>query len=117
MTWTKLDDRYWMHPKIVGAGNEAVGIFSRLLSYCGCYETDGKIPLEVALSVAGSKARLDKLIVAGLLDELHDGRLLVHDYLDYNLGADELDAKREQAREAGRRGGLAKARRGNGNGR
>lgn len=41
MPWTKLDDGFWMHPKILLAGNEAVGIFARCISYCGAYLTDG----------------------------------------------------------------------------
>lgn len=112
MTWTKLDDRYWMHPKIVMAGNEGAGIFSRLLSYCGCYETDGKVPAQVALSIAGKPRALDHVVTVGLIQHLPSGDYYVRDYADYNFLRDELDAKRELARENGRKGGLAKARRG-----
>lgn len=108
-SWAKLDDRFWMHPKIVMAGNESAGIFCRCLSYCGAYLTDGLIPEPVALSIAGSKKALDGVVNAGLLDRLESGGIYVRDYAHYNPLRAEVDDKREKRREAGRRGGLARA--------
>ena len=109
VSWAKLDDGFWMHPKVVMAGNEAVGIFARCLSYCGAYLTDGRVPEPVALSIAGGKRPLDNVVSVGLLDRLESGDLYVRDYAHYNPLRDEIEAKREQRREAGRNGGRKSA--------
>jgi hypothetical protein len=97
MTWAKLDDGFWMHPKVVMAGNEAAGIFCRCLSYCGKYLTDGRIPAEVALSIAGSQKTLDRVVTTGLLQSLpHTGDYAVRDYSHYNPLRDEVEARREE---------------------
>lgn len=114
MTWAKLDDGFWMHPKVVHAGNEAAGIFARCLSYCGAYLTDGLIPESVALSIAGDKQTLQQVLNAGLLEQLESGGLYVRDYADYNPLRAEVDDIREKRRIAGQKGGLARHHNGNG---
>lgn len=109
MSWAKLDDRFWMHPKILDAGNEAAGIFCRCLSYCGAYLTDGRVPLTVAMSIAGNKRTLDHVVTVGLLDRLPSGDLYVRDYAHYNPLRDQVEAARDKRREAGRAGGLKSA--------
>ena len=109
MSWAKLDDGFWMHPKVVMAGNEAAGIFCRCLSYCGKYLTDGRVPAEVALSIAGSKKALEHVVAIGFLQRLPSGDLYVQDYAHYNPLRDEVEAKREARREAGRQGGRKSA--------
>lgn len=109
MSWAKLDDGFWMHPKVMMAGNESVGIFARCLSYCGAYLTDGRIPDGIATNIAGSTKKVDLVVDAGLLQRLPSGDLYIRDYAEYNPLRDEVEHKREQRREAGRRGGLAKA--------
>jgi hypothetical protein len=97
MTWTKLDDSFYDCPKILGAGNEAVGVYARLLSYCGRHETDGVIPSEVARFVGRSKV-LERLVEFGLLERL-DNAVRIPDYLDYNPSHDSLERKREADRK------------------
>lgn len=109
MAWVKLDDGFETNPKILRAGNEGAGIFARILAHCGRHLTDGKIVPEVAIAIAGNKAKVDRLVTVGLLEELHDGRYHVRDFLDYNPGADVVEAQREAKRMAGRAGGLASA--------
>lgn len=109
MPWAKLDDRFWMHPKVVLAGNEAVGIFARCLSYCGAYLTDGRVPGTVAINIAGNRRALDHVVSVGLLQALPSGDFYVRDYAHYNPLRDEVEHAREKKRKAGRLGGLAKA--------
>lgn len=99
MPWAKLDDGFWMHPKVVMAGNEVAGIFARCLSYCGKYLTDGRVPPEVALAIAGSKRAVEKTVASGFLQELPSGDLYVRDYAHYNPLRDEVEAKREERSE------------------
>lgn len=109
MSWTKLDDGFWMHPKVMMAGNESVGIFARCLSYCGAYLTDGRIPEEVAVQIAGSARKVDAVVTSGLLEKLPSGALYIKDYAHYNPLRDEVEARRAARSEAGRRGGLQSA--------
>jgi hypothetical protein len=109
VSWVKLDDGFETNPKIVRAGNESAGIFCRILAHCGRHLTDGKIVSEVAVSIAGSKAKVDKLVEIGLLEVLHDGRYHVRDFLEFNPSADEVEGKREAKQRAGRAGGRASA--------
>lgn len=99
MSWAKLDDGFWMHPKIVRAGNESAGIFCRCLSYCGAYLTDGLIPEPVAMSIAGSKKALDHAIAAGLLERLDSGSVVVRDYADYNPLRGQIEAERAERKD------------------
>ena len=112
MSWTKLDDGFWMHPKVMMAGNEAAGIFARCLSYCGNYLTDGLVPEPIALQIAGSKRALDNAVNTGLLERLETGSIFIRDYLHHNPTRDEVEAQRAKRSEAGRRGGRARHRRG-----
>lgn len=107
--WTRLDDDFYDHPRIVAAGNEGAGVFCRCLSYCGRYLTDGFVPGEVAARIAnGDVGVLRTLLEVGLLEQT-DGGFVLRDFLDYNPTADEVKQRRERIsearREAGRRGG------------
>jgi hypothetical protein len=107
MTWARLDDSFWMHPKVMISGNTAAGVFARCLSYCGCYLTDGLIPEPIAAQIAGSdKKALDALIDVGLLQRLESGGYYISDFLEYNRSKEETEAARRQRAEAGRKGGL-----------
>lgn len=108
MSWTKLDDGFWMHPKVVLAGNEAAGIFARCLSYSGKYLTDGRIPEQVARLIAGNEQALEHVLETGFLERLSSGDFYVRDYAHYNPLRDEVEAKLEQKRSAGRKGGQAR---------
>lgn len=97
MTWTKLDDAFWSNPKVTRAGNEAAGAYARCLSYCGCHETDGAIPPDVAKFIAPPKV-FKKLSEYGLVEDLNGTGYLIPDYLDFNPSRASLEAKREKDR-------------------
>jgi len=83
VSWVKLDDALFSHPKVLRAGNEATGAWIRMLAYCAAYLTDGVIDSDTALSLAGRQKVIDRLVTARLLDR--DGDVLrVHDYLAHN---------------------------------
>lgn len=103
MSYAKLDDRFWMHPAVLTCGNTAAGIFARLISYCGCYMTDGKIPEGVATTIVGpDRKALDALAGVGLVVRLNGdetGALLIPDFLDYNRSKADYDAYVESRRQ------------------
>jgi hypothetical protein len=83
VSWVKLDDALFSHPKVLRAGNEATGAWIRMLAYCAAYLTDGVIDADTALSLAGRQKVIDRLVTARLLDRDGD-TLRVHDYLAHN---------------------------------
>lgn len=107
MTWFKVCDQSTFHPKVMAAGNEAWGAFTRMGSYSAAHNTEGKVMPTIATSIASKKV-LQKLIEVGLL-HFEDGQYIIHDYLDYNPTAEQVRSKREARAEAGRKGGLNSA--------
>jgi hypothetical protein len=106
MTWTKLDDLFWMNPKVLLAGNTAAGAFARMLSYCGCYLTDGLVPQGIADTIAGADTdSLQRLIDVGLVTRLESGGIYIADYLEHNRSKAQVEADRKQRRENGKKGG------------
>lgn len=107
MSWARFDDQVTFHPKIVDAGNAAVGLWVRMTTYACAQLTDGFIPATVAL-LLGSKEEIDKAADCGLLDVVKGG-YQVHDFLHHNPSSEQARATRATAaaakREAGRIGG------------
>lgn len=99
MTWVKLDDGFWSHPKVDGTSLAAVGVFARSLSYCGAHLTDGSITPEAAIYMAaGKKALLAELVDRGLWEQL-DGGYRIPDFLDFNPSREQVEAERQKSAE------------------
>jgi hypothetical protein len=101
----KLDDTFWMNPKIVMAGEAAAGVFARMLAYCGCYMTDGLVPAPMVEAITKNKKALDALEENGLITRYETGTVYIPKYLEYNRSKQELEADRKQRRNNGARGG------------
>lgn len=97
MSWVKLDNGLYDHPKALQAGNEAIGVFCRSLAYAGRQLTDGFIPAGVASFLGGHKP-IAALVEAGFWEEVHGG-FQVHDYLHYQRSRDDVERDRAGARE------------------
>jgi hypothetical protein len=93
VSWFKVDDRLTFHPKVLAAGNEAIGAWVRLGAYCGAHLTDGHLPSSIVLAVCGPDLAR-RLVAFRFLDELPDGSYAVHDYLEYNPTAEQVKAER-----------------------
>lgn len=113
MTWTKLDDNIFDHPKMLKAGEDAANLYVRALVYCNRYLTDGRIEEETLGAVTrrpDAEALVAKLVKVGLWEEHPDGGWLVHNFHEHNPSAEEVLAKRAELSakrsEAGRRGGV-----------
>lgn len=110
MAWVKLSDDFWMHAKVVEAGDAAAGLYARLLSYCGFGLTDGLIPSAMADMIVGKNTKsLDTLVRLELVDRMETGSLLIRDFLDYNRSKADWKADADQRRKNGLRGGRPKA--------
>lgn len=107
MAWFKVDDRFHTHPKVVQAGNAAIGLWTRLGAWCSDHLTDGHVPSTVAL-MFGTDEELDALVDAGLLRRTGTG-LQFADWLDYNPSAEQVRDSRQRRSNAGATAGKQSA--------
>lgn len=101
MTWFKVDDGFHCHPKVLNAGNEAVGLYVRCGSYCAQHLTDGFVPSGVAL-LYGNRKLFRSLEANGLWIAV-DGGWQMHDYLEYNRSRKEVETDRQAAADRQRK--------------
>jgi hypothetical protein len=95
VSWTKLDDGFYDHPKVLRAGLEAIGLFCLALSYASRHSTDGALDGPVLDLLARGRADLvTKLVDVGLFDATKTG-VVIHDFLIYNPSSREV-AKRKK---------------------
>jgi hypothetical protein len=59
MAWARLDDQFAFNTKVVKAGNEVAGIFARAICWASANDSDGFIPDEIALLLAGRRRQSD----------------------------------------------------------
>jgi hypothetical protein len=99
--YSKLSDDLWRHPKTFKLGNEAIGVFCRLVSYCGNELSDGEVPDDVFRMVAkgeNADAILEALKNAGWIRQRSNGDWLLPNYLEHNLSREEWLAQKEKDR-------------------
>ena len=106
MGWFRLDESFPEHPKVMGLGLRAEGLFVRGLAYACRVKTDGHIPTAFIRSMPDPdvEAVATSLVAAGLWETTPCG-FLIHDYLDYQPSREDLKQRTEVFRESGRRGG------------
>lgn len=95
--WTKLDDAYSEHPKILAAGPLAAWLHTCALVYCNRYLTDGFIPTAQVRRLADVKntAQLaERLVDVGLWEHVEEG-YAIHDWLQCNKSSAEVKAEKE----------------------
>lgn len=116
MTWTKLDDGIFDHPKMLRAGEDAANLYVRALVYCNKHLTDGRIFPEVLATLTRRRdvvALAQRLVEVSAWESHPDGGWLVHDFHAHNPTAEEVTARRAEISrkraEAGKRGGIASA--------
>lgn len=95
MTWFKVDDQLAFHPKVLEAGNGAMGGWVRLGSHCAAHETDGFATAKVVHAIFAPD-ELEAIMRTGQLIAHADGRYEMHDYLKYNPSHADLESKRTQ---------------------
>lgn len=115
MSWAKLDDRFHDNRKVRRAWltcPAAIGLYALALTYCASHETDGHVDQEFVLATVPKPRERDRM-VAALIDaglwHANGSGWIVNDYLDFNLSRDDLEARREAKRAAGKIGGAASA--------
>ncbi len=119
MSWAKIDDKFFSHPKVRRAGKDAVLLYLAGLTYCNEHLTEGFIS-EDSLPLIGFFAFVDdfkqsasKLVDVGLWHVSSKGLSTgydVHDYFEYNPTRAQVEETKKARAEAGSRGGKASVR-------
>lgn len=73
MTWFKVDDTLAFHPKVMHAGNAAMGLWVRAGSYCAAHLTDGRLTAAMIPPLGGRLRDAKRLVECGLWGETDDG--------------------------------------------
>lgn len=101
MPWFKVDDGFHCHPKVLEAGNEAIGLYVRCGSWVSQQLTDGFVPTSIAVLYGGRD--LAELLVEAKLWTPVVGGWRMHDYLIYNPSKEQVQAERHAASERQKR--------------
>ena len=109
MTWVKLDDAFFDHPKIIGLSDAAQLAFLQALCYANRNLTDGFVPFKKAKEIAGRSKALAELVPT--LWETCEGGFLIHDFLEYQPSRAKVLADRSAAKDRmfGKRSGNVRA--------
>lgn len=94
MTWGKVDDKLWGHPKWMAATGPARGLWITALSWCMSQETDGFVPRHALVFLGGTTRHAVSLVAAGLW-EASEGGWTFHDWAEYQPDAASMRAKRD----------------------
>lgn len=97
MTWFKVDDNLAFHPKVLAAGNAAMGLWVRAGSWCAQQLTDGFVP-DTILPSLGTRAAAKQLEAAGLWVRL-DGGWGFHEWAERQPLRSQVETERAAARK------------------
>lgn len=107
MTWFKVDDSFYSHPKVLALrasrnGKGAIALWTLAGSWSSQQLTEGRVPQHVVAMLGASRADAEALVAAGLWarDESASGPGYVfHDWLARNPSRDSVEKKREKTKE------------------
>jgi len=113
VTWARLDDSFYTHPKIRKAWRTraSIGLHVMAISFAADHSTDGHVPPEfVEDQLPDPKEReaaVGVLLETGIWRENGNG-YVIHDFLDFNPSRADLTARREadRARKRAEREGV-----------
>lgn len=101
MTWFKIDDGFWSHPKVAMLSDGAVALWARAGSYSCQHLTDGAVA-RTLLRMLGTVEAADELVAAGLWDATPDGWVF-HDWSEYQETSEVVKKRRDAWRSRQRR--------------
>lgn len=113
MSWFKIDDAFWAHPKILMLTPEAIALWVRAGSWCSQQLTDGRVAPHVLPMFLATPHAIDELVAADLwhdpsstCDDCTDipaVGYLFHDWDEYQRSREEVLADRAANRERQKR--------------
>jgi hypothetical protein len=98
MSWVRIDDKAWSHPKLAGLSGNAVRLWLFALCWCNQQESDGHVPATMLRVLGASPKVAAELVAAGLWEVVEDGWQF-HDYLNYQPSREQLASQRNATKE------------------
>lgn len=98
MSWFKVDDKLWGHPKWLATPIRARGLWVTAGSWCADQEQDGNVPRHVLPILGGTVRDASALVAAGLWTVTDTGWCF-HGWAEFQPTRDQKDAERSAARE------------------
>jgi hypothetical protein len=98
MTWFKVDDGFWGHPKQTALPPGPVALWVRAGSWSGNQLTDGLVPEHMVTMLGAKKRDAEMLVTAGLWEKV-DGGYQFHDWGKWQPTRDEVEKKRVEDAE------------------
>lgn len=98
MTWFRIDDNFALHPKVLAAGNAAIGLWARAGAWSAQLLTDGRVPAEIVFVLGGSQEDADRLVSAGLWRETLSGYEF-HEWEERQPTRASVESRRRATRE------------------
>lgn len=115
MPWFRVDDSFHSHPKVITAGNEAIGLWLRCGTYAAQHLTDGFIPEGIAILYGADQIRsrgeagtgkdetLAEILIRAKLWRRTRGGWHMLNYLEYNPSKNAVEKDRKANAERQRR--------------
>jgi hypothetical protein len=103
VTWVKLDDQWYDHPKFLNVGEQAQLLWVKGLTYACRHRLKGIIPAGAVgrlTKVRNTRQMVDQLVRAGLWT-LVDGGYQIHDFDKYQFISDKTSEARSVAGKLG----------------
>ena len=94
MTWFKVDDTVWCHPKFLMLSDAAQSLWLRAGAWSAQTLTDGDVPSIAMTLLRGTDDAAEELVASGLWERADDGYRF-HDWLKYQPSKDDVVAKRD----------------------
>lgn len=93
MSWFKVDDSFYDHPKFLDVPNAAIGLWAKSGAWCGKHLTDGVIPASQVKLFKGTPSQVNALISSGIwIEDRSESGSKVYRFHDWN----EYQPTREQ---------------------
>jgi hypothetical protein len=107
MPWFKVDDKLHSHPKPEACSDAAIGVWTRLGSWCCDHLTGGEVPRHIGEKRDPGGELIRELVKNGMWEETENGWLF-HDWADRNHSKAQAQEIKEKRSAAGRIGGASK---------
>jgi len=108
VSWLKVDDGWWRHPKIIELSKPARSLWVMAGAWCADQLTDGHLPRGALKLVDGTRKEASELVASGLWDVTEKGWRF-HDWSMYQPSREQVLNDRAAAAERQKRA-RAKAR-------
>jgi len=102
VTWFKVDDGFWSHPKTLALPVGAVALWVRAGSYCGKHLTDGFVSEGILPMLQGTVDDAFELVASGLWKPV-DGGWAFHDWCAYQDTREAVERRRAAWKDRQRR--------------